>query len=111
MLPSFGKTQKKRVTSVLQYIAANHQARNRSSLAVEFSKIDFRLALDRLLMRIDFHLKYAGLLQECDYGVFLDLYDCLETLNRTKGIRSKLIRACIVSGNAHATKFAFDKGF
>ena len=111
MLPGFGKTQKKRVTSVLQYIAANHQARNRSSLAVEFSKIDFRLALDRLLMRIDFHLKYAGLLQECDYGVLLDLYDCLETLNRTKGIRSKLFRACIVSGNAKATKFAFDKVF
>ena len=107
MLPSFGKTQKKRVTSVLQYVAANHPARNRSSLAIEFSKIDFRLALDRLLMRLDFQLKYAAKTQECDYKVFRDLYECLTTMNRTKGIRLKLFRACLVSGDSNATLFSF----
>ena len=111
LIPSLDKKQTQRVKFVLQYLGAGHSARERTSLAVEFSKVDFNISIDRVLNGLDFYLEYMSRINESSYTALTSLYEKLQDFSSTEASQLKILRAFLVSSDSQASKYAFEHCF
>lgn len=108
---SLPKLQLERLEALYSYLAEDKSVREKTTFAVEFSKIGFHRALDRLFPRLDFLLDKAIDFQVIDLMCTRKLHQVIEVFGKQRSLAPKFYRQALVSGNKEAVMWAMDRIF